>query len=264
MLTFVLVFIQVGPVYSWRDEPGLAFFGELWCSGKSWFAGRYIREWKKQHPDGKVTVFSQVPDDKELDKCGITKIAIDDGLVDNPPELKDYANCLVVFDDIDAIRDKKIKKIVTDLCDELQVVGRHDNTWVIRTSHLFRNWGTTRASLAEANKTVFFPQLGSSYGIRNWLKTHIGLDPKKIERMFKIRSRWVVLDQHVCIRCLSCFISDIGTKLGIERTFVVHSMNLRRRPKIKEFEFSKHADALRFIELCIKAKFECAMYGLCL
>jgi hypothetical protein len=39
-------------------------------------------------------------------------------------------------------------------------------------------------------------QLGSSYGIRGWLKTHIGLDPKKIERMFKLRSRWVVLDQH--------------------------------------------------------------------
>jgi hypothetical protein len=89
------------------------------------------------------------------------------------------------------------------------VVGRHENTWVIRTSHLFRNWGTTRASLAEANKTVFFPQLGSSYGehqyyewlhnflgIRTWLKTHVGVDPKKIERMFKLRSRWVVLDQH--------------------------------------------------------------------
>jgi hypothetical protein len=153
-----------------------------------------------------------VAEDKELDKCGITRVMIDEGLVDNPYEVKELANCLVVFDDIDAIRDKKIKKVVTDLCDELQVVGRHDNTWVIRTSHLFRNWGTTRASLAEANKTVFFPQLGSSYGastecewydalhnrlgIRSWLKTHIGLDPKKIERMFKVRSRWVVLDQH--------------------------------------------------------------------
>lgn len=40
------------------------------------------------------------------------------------------------------------------------------------------------------------PQLGSSYGIRSWLKTHVGLDPKKIERMFKLRSRWVVVDQH--------------------------------------------------------------------
>lgn len=46
---------------------------------------------------------------------------IDEGLVDNPYEVKELANCLVVFDDIDAIRDKKIKKVVTDLCDELQV-----------------------------------------------------------------------------------------------------------------------------------------------
>lgn len=74
---------------------------------------------------------------------------------------QELANCLVVFDDIDAIRDKKIKKVVTDLCDELQVVGRHDNTWVIRTSHLFRNWGATKASLAESNKTIFFPQVTS-------------------------------------------------------------------------------------------------------
>lgn len=50
---------------------------------------------------------------------------------------------------------------------------------------------------------VFFPQLGSSYGIRSWLKTHVGLDPKKIERMFKVRSRWVVLDQHAPNWCLS-------------------------------------------------------------
>lgn len=44
--------------------------------------------------------------------------------------------------------------------------------------------------------TYVFAQLGSSYGIRGWLKTHVGLDPKKIDRMFKLRSRWVVLDQH--------------------------------------------------------------------
>lgn len=58
------------------------------CTGKSWFAGRYIREWKKQHPDGKVIVFSQVAEDKELDKCGITRVMIDDGLVENPYEVK--------------------------------------------------------------------------------------------------------------------------------------------------------------------------------
>lgn len=37
--------------------------------------------------------------------------------------MQELANCLCVFDDIDAIRDKKIKKAVTDLCDELQVRG---------------------------------------------------------------------------------------------------------------------------------------------
>lgn len=57
-------------------------------TGKSWFAGRYIREWKKQHPDGKVIVFSQVAEDKELDKCGITRVLIDEGLVENPYEIK--------------------------------------------------------------------------------------------------------------------------------------------------------------------------------
>jgi hypothetical protein len=143
---------------SWPKRECIFIVGQQ-GAGKSWIAGRYIREWKKQHPDGKVIVFSQVAEDKELDKCGITRVMIDDGLVENPYEIKELANCLVVFDDIDAIRDKKIKKVVTDLCDELQVVGRHDNTWVIRTSHLFRNWGTTRASLAEANKTIFFPQV---------------------------------------------------------------------------------------------------------
>ena len=35
--------------------------------------------------------------------------------------MQELNNCLVLFDDIDAIRDKKLKKVVTDLCDELQV-----------------------------------------------------------------------------------------------------------------------------------------------
>lgn len=119
-LVLTVVGANVGPV-GLSDSWDIRFFDEDWRVGKSWFAGRYIREWKKQHPDGRVIVFSQVGEDKELDKCGITRVMIDEGLVDNPYELKELANCLVVFDDIDAIRDKKIKKVVTDLCDELQV-----------------------------------------------------------------------------------------------------------------------------------------------
>lgn len=72
---------------SWPKRECIFIVGQQ-GAGKSWFTGRYIREWKKQHPDGKVVVFSQVAEDKELDKCGITRIIIDDGLVENPYEIK--------------------------------------------------------------------------------------------------------------------------------------------------------------------------------
>lgn len=61
-----------GPVSPF-DHWDIRFFDHYWHAGKSWFAGRYIREWKKQHPDGRVIVFSQVGEDKELDKVSTNR-----------------------------------------------------------------------------------------------------------------------------------------------------------------------------------------------
>lgn len=170
-------------------------------SGKSYFCAQYARRWKQQHPDGEVIVFSQLKKDPALDRVGITRVEIDSGLIENPYEVSELGNCLVIFDDIDMIRDTKLRNAVRKLCDSLLEVGRKENAWVIRTSHQARNWSATRSPLAESDKVVFFLNKGAPRAIRNYLKDFMCWPDETIQRVLgnhktgapPLKSRWVVV-----------------------------------------------------------------------
>lgn len=174
-------------------------------SGKSWWCGRYGRIWKEQHPEGTVYVFSAKDEDRELDNVGVKRIMIDDELVNTPLDMEDFANSLVIFDDIDNIVDKKQRKAVMGLCDQMLGVGRAKRIWVIKTSHFFFNWQATRGALMEANKVVYFPGHGSGRQGEDWLKKNAKLDKKQIATVNKLKSRWIVYDMTVPHYVLSEF-----------------------------------------------------------
>ena len=97
-----------------------------------------------------------------------------------------------IFDDIENIRDKNIKKKVYQLKDDLSMTGRVNDTYILLANHLAMNYRETRSDLGECDGVVVF-QAGNKLHVNNLLKTHVGLDPRQIDQIFETlkSSRWI-------------------------------------------------------------------------
>lgn len=165
-------------------------------SGKTTWVANYIYYYKKFFPKREIFVFSRLKEDPVLDKHGVTRIEIDDDLLDNKMEPKEFVEeskygALVIFDDIASIPDKELNKEVHRIRDDLLEVGRHHNISVISTSHMLMNYKQTRNLLNEASAVVFFPKTSSKYHINRYLKVYGGMSNKEIEKIMSLNSRWV-------------------------------------------------------------------------
>lgn len=163
-------------------------------SGKSTYASEYIRLFKKLYPDRNIIIFSRVDHDPALDIYNPTRIMINEELVDDPIDpVKELSNSLVIFDDIDTIKDKAQRNAVTALRDDILETGRHANIFVITTSHQLCNWKATKASLNEANSITFFPKSGARNQMIRCLKDYCGIEKKDVKRILDLPSRWVTI-----------------------------------------------------------------------
>lgn len=164
-------------------------------SGKSYYVSKILKMMRKVEPDKKIYIFSDVDEDKALDDLGnITRVKLDEGLVKKKPikpeALKDS---ICVFDDIDAIPDKKISVAIKNLRDSLLTRGRHENISTIVTNHLMTNYKDTKIVLNECSSITVFPKSGASQGIKYVLKNYCGLSKRDIDKIFDLPSRWVTV-----------------------------------------------------------------------
>lgn len=165
-------------------------------SGKSYYVGNYIEMFKKQHKNANVWIFSRVEEDKALDKHDVKRILLDDGILEDPidpAELSKGKPTLVIFDDIDTIRDKDIRDEVLRLRDDVLETGRHDNITSISTNHLIMDYKKTRTLLNEVKFVTVFPKSGTSYHIKRLLKEYVGLEKAMIQKIMNLPSRWVTV-----------------------------------------------------------------------
>lgn len=171
------------------------YIGGCSGAGKSTYASNYIKEFKKLFPDRRVYVFSSVKSDFLIDNIGVSRVVLDEKILDPTTKIKveDLANSLVLFDDIDVIPDEKIKKEVYALQGALLETGRHNDVYVVSTAHQIMNYKQTRTLLNEATAITFFPQSGSTYHIKRLLTLYCGLSKKEIDRIFSLASRWVTI-----------------------------------------------------------------------
>lgn len=165
-------------------------------SGKSTWVSNYIYYYKKFFPKREIFVFSRLKEDEVLDKHSVTRVEIDDQLLDEPMNPKEFVEeskygALVIFDDIASIPDKDLNKEIHRIRDDLLEVGRHHNISVISTSHMLMDYKKTRNLLNEASAVVFFPKTSSKYHINRYLKVYGGLSAKEIEKIMSLNSRWV-------------------------------------------------------------------------
>lgn len=169
-------------------------------SGKSYYTAMYIREFKKMFKKKKIILFSMVENDKAYENIkGIKQIKIDESLIDDPINIKEeLTNSLCIFDDIDAIQNKKLQQAVFNLMDDIASTGRDQESlgndiYLISTSHQITDYQNTRGILNNATSITIFPKSGSAYGIQRALKLYCGMSTKQIENVMKLPSRWVTL-----------------------------------------------------------------------
>ena len=127
-------------------------------------------------------------EDECLDSIkSLKRIEIDDSLLSEPILYTDFENCLVIFDDVDAMTGK-LGKYIYDLRDKLLKNSRKARVSVISTNHTCTGQ-ELKAVLNESNVIVFF-MANYNRSLKYLLESYVGLDKKGIEGIKKNKSRW--------------------------------------------------------------------------
>lgn len=166
-------------------------------SGKSTACGEYIYCFNKKFPDADVIVISTVQDDPALEGLDILKADLN-CFKDDPITIQDLEdNSLIVFDDIDTIKDKEIKDNVVTLMNQILETGRHRNIYCLITNHLINDYKKTRTIINELTKIILFP-CGSSQGnIDYFLDKYLGFTKDQRQEIKKLKSRYIIISNTV-------------------------------------------------------------------
>ena len=162
-------------------------------SGKSYYAKQYINQWRKQHKGGEVYLFSSLDEDKTIDEVKPKRIKIDKKLISDPIDTEMFKDSMVIFDDIDVIREKDIKEAIYDTLNSILEIGRHFNINCILTNHLPSNGRDTRRILNECHSITYFPHAGAGKQQRYFLENYGGLDIKEMKKIKKMKTRWATI-----------------------------------------------------------------------
>lgn len=161
-------------------------------SGKSFWARRYIEAYQKAYPKRQVFVFSALTDDPSIDKIkDLQRVKLTDAILQDDLPSSEFADSLVLFDDVDSIQNSKIRKKVMDIQSDILQTGRHHNVSAVLTNHVATDGKATRLILAEAHIITFFPSMMPSRMLKYLLENYMGLDKETIKKVKKLPGRSV-------------------------------------------------------------------------
>ena len=163
-------------------------------SGKSTYCKMYLKEWKKQHKDKPIYLFSSLTEDKSIDEVKPLRIDLNT-LVEEPLNINEIdEGALIMFDDIDNISNKRIRDAVYSVLNNILEIGRHRKLWCLITNHLPTLGRDGRKILNECHFVVYFPKSGSNgVNMKRLLVDYLGLDNKFMPKMKKEKTRWVTI-----------------------------------------------------------------------
>lgn len=182
-------------------------------SGKTFQAIKILKEYKRKFPDNKIIFLSTVNDNKELEKLDPILINITDPemirknffdeetkirFIDNPEadfadQKSEFADSIIVFDDLEAITDRRFENVLYDeLINPALSIGRHFRTSVIMIKHQLLDYKKTRTLLLEMDFLHVFPQTQRRQ-IRNCLMNYVGLEKPVVEAILNVKSRCITI-----------------------------------------------------------------------
>lgn len=161
-------------------------------AGKTTFVAEFGLMFKKMYELDNIYVFSEKAHD-QLDILNPKRISLKPPIPTDPFLFK---NSLIIFDDIDGIYDKDVRKDVFSLMERILKLGGECKCHIIITYHMMSNRNETRYLLFECNYIVLFPNTGSKNQFRNLLLNYVGLDSYQVEELMNMNSRWVFLHKN--------------------------------------------------------------------
>jgi len=167
-------------------------------SGKSHIAKGVAEAYRKLFPDREVYLVSKLAEDSTLDsmKGGKPKRINIQSLLDDPFDIEEARDSLVIVDDIDALPRDQLKAVHT-LIDDIAITGRHSNTSMLFLTHHLTNYKATRLILNETHHYIVYPQTTSKHGLQYLLRSHAGVDDAYIREMRRCGSRWVCISKGI-------------------------------------------------------------------
>ena len=145
--------------------------------GKSTFVRKYLEQYKKTFEDKPIDLFSSLPDDESLDEIEPKRVVLDESIYLDPIAIKEFAESVIIVDDIDVIRDNRSRGCVYSSLNQVLEIGRHFKITCLMTNPLPSNRNDTRRILNECHIFVYFPRSSSSK-IKYVLNEYIGLGKK--------------------------------------------------------------------------------------
>ena len=163
-------------------------------SGKSYWTKNYIAEYHRLYPKRSVYLFSALDEDKTLDKLKyIKRIKLSGEFLTDTIDVQIFKDAMVVFDDTDTIDSKFIRQKVYSILGQVLQTGRHFNIDCVYTSHLATDKNNTKLILAETHAVTIFPTGLGGRSIKYLLEQYFGLDKIQVQRIKKLKSRWVTI-----------------------------------------------------------------------
>lgn len=163
-------------------------------SGKSYYTREYIKQYRITFPKNGIYLFSSLNEDATLDKLTyIKRVNLDDGFLSTPFTIEDFKNSLIIYDDIDVISYKPMKRKLYEIMDMILQTGRHSRTSFIFTSHQANKGNDTKMILNECHSITIFPNNMGKRTSQYLLEGMFGFDRDDIKKIRKIgtKSRWV-------------------------------------------------------------------------
>jgi hypothetical protein len=185
-------------------------------SGKSYFINRMLRTFMMTQNGWnykpKVYVFSCLEHDpsleEEMNKKYFKRIPCGDNTILDIYEktgqtfsAKDFAGNSdeqqnwVIFDDIQAILDPKINKMVEKIKDECMMQARQHNLNVICVAHEMQGGNKTKTNIKLSSDVVVFPQMGNKAQVETFLDQRMHWKDPEIQRVMNLDSRWVMISK---------------------------------------------------------------------
>jgi hypothetical protein len=161
--------------------------------GKSSYIRNYIKIYHRLYPDQDIYIFSILENDPSLDAVEhlIQRIDIDN-IEDY--EVKDFKDCLAIFDDYVGLPAKK-QKVLNYYKNILLKTGRHHGVDVITCTDKLLDGVHSIKDIQHSQYVVVFPQTGGNSGeIISFLKNKLGFNNDNVNKIVdNDTSIWVAI-----------------------------------------------------------------------